>query len=481
MRIRLCLAAAALAAGPLAAATAAPAAAGSMAGSTAKASRAPATAAGGSTYFVATTSASAATVITTQKPASSIITAGLVNDSLGYTAIAYDSGGGSEAQAASVYPGTLVVQGPSLLCNEGVLPFSCPVSPPAYPLLADARYPQSTHATVSSPTGTVGSGTPLVARPGSSEATATADAARATTATGSSTLLGGTPLGFTVGSQSSHSSVVTTARAVTVRVVSRASDVTVGGLLHIGSVTGTDVQRLAAGRQPIDRPTVRVSNVTVAGHRATVDSKGLHVAGAHGPALLHRLSAQGITVDPVTVNRHDTRRGARSDTTGLVVTAAIPLKQAPYVPNPLSSVPPFDQIPGIDLSGTYISTVRLGGVGAAAGISHQADVGLGKLGKVPVTPPAAPPTSGGGGGSGAVPPGGGSGGAGGAPVPTVSGGPVGGGPRVAPAAGPVRLLADTTDLERLYLVIALGAAAIFAGWRLRLGDRLIGRLRSRRP
>src|SRR5947209_16353360 len=89
--------------------------------------------------FQAQTAATAVHVVLTQQPASSIITASLVDDATGYAASAYDSSGGSEGQAASVYPGNLVVQGPSLFCSEL---FPCPATPPAYPLLADASYPR---------------------------------------------------------------------------------------------------------------------------------------------------------------------------------------------------------------------------------------------------------------------------------------------------------------------------------------------------
>src|SRR5579862_1762214 len=82
----------------------------------------------------AVTTAAAAHFTLTQEPASSIITASLIDDAVAYAASDFDSSGGSEAQAASLFPGTLVVEGPSLFCSEV---FTCPASPPAYPLLAD--------------------------------------------------------------------------------------------------------------------------------------------------------------------------------------------------------------------------------------------------------------------------------------------------------------------------------------------------------
>lgn len=416
-------------------------------------------------FFVASTTAAAASFQTTQQPASSIITGNLVNDSTGYTAIAFDTSSGSEAQAATLFPGNLVVQGPGLLCNEGVLPFACPVQPPNYPLLADATYPNHQHASAQTNVSSVGGG-PLQADPAASTATATAKQASAQAGTGSANLLAKTPGTVTVGSQSSSSDVVTDSRSVTVTVRSHVSDIDIAGLVHIGAVTGTDTQRLVAGRKPVDQPSLTVTGVTVGGQSATVDSDGLHIAGRKGPSLLHQLTAKGITIEPVTVTRHDTSHGARSDVTGLVIVSTIPVKKAPYIPNPLSSVPPFDNVPGVDAKGTYISTLQLGGVGAAAAIQRQADVGLGGLGPLPVTakPPAAKggaPASGStvstGGGSSAVAPAGGGGGR----APQVA----------APAARTETGFLDDFGLDRLYLVIALGSAAIFLGWRLRVATR----------
>src|SRR3954449_7590442 len=100
----------------------------------------PATGAASADVFLqAQTTATAVHVTVTQQPASSIITASLLDDAVAYAAADYDSGGSSEALAAPAFPGRLVVQGPQLLCSEV---FDCPAAPPAYPLLADASYPR---------------------------------------------------------------------------------------------------------------------------------------------------------------------------------------------------------------------------------------------------------------------------------------------------------------------------------------------------
>jgi hypothetical protein len=71
------------------------------------------------TVFQAQTAATGVHLTLTQQPAGSIITASLVDDATAYTGSAFDSTGGSEAQAASVIPGKLVGQGPALLCSQG--------------------------------------------------------------------------------------------------------------------------------------------------------------------------------------------------------------------------------------------------------------------------------------------------------------------------------------------------------------------------
>src|SRR5436309_7307306 len=148
------------------------------------------------TVFQAQTAAAAVHFVLTQQPANSIITAGLVDDATAYAASAFDSGGGgSEAQAASVFPGNLVVQGPALFCTQV---FTCPATPPDYPLLADASYPRRAHAEASADQQPVGQG-PLVVTPSVSSAAATADGNDASTAAGAMTVLSGTPVAITIG------------------------------------------------------------------------------------------------------------------------------------------------------------------------------------------------------------------------------------------------------------------------------------------
>jgi len=398
------------------------------------------------TAFQAQTAATGVHVTITQQPASSIITASLVDDATAYAAGAFDSSGGSEAQAASVFPGTLVVQGPSLFCSQL---FPCPTAPPDYPLLADASYPRRGHATAPADQQPVGSG-PFVATSGSSAATADGKGNRADTSAGGASILSGTPLAITVGSSRSSSVVSSSAAALVAHLESHASDIEIGGLVHIGAVAATDDIRLGTTGRPTDTPHIVVSGVTIAGVAASIDERGIHVAGAQGPALAQRVAQQGFDIRTISVTRNDGRGVARSEATGLVISFSVPVSGLPYIPNPAPS--PFDQVPGVNGNGTYVGRVTLGAVGAVAGANAEPVFGLG------VFPLGAPPDA-------AAPS------APDAAAPPVSGAPAvaapGQAPQVSPPARLFHAFLDgfTTDLADLYAVLALGIGVLFVGWR----------------
>jgi hypothetical protein len=151
-----------------------------------------------------------------------------------------------------------------------------------------------------------------------------------------------------------------------------------------------------------------------------------------------------------------------------VIKTSVPVKNAPYVPNPVSSIPPFNQVPvtGVDANGTYLATLQLGAAGSAAAMLRQADIGLGGLGPQPVQPvhqPSRHVTR----ATGGIP----SGGGGSAPAPPAAGASApaaGSPPKVAASPRASGLLSGFgLDLSRLYLVLALGSGALFLGWRLR--------------
>jgi hypothetical protein len=401
------------------------------------------------TVFQVQTAATGVHFTLTQQPASSIVTASLVDDATAYAASAYDASGGSEAQAATVFPGNLVVQGPALFCSQV---FTCPVTPPDYPLLADASYPRRPHATAGADQQSLGSG-PLVVAPGSAVAAAGATGNQATTSAGSASAMAGSAAAVRIGSSSSVSKVTTTGSAVVVHVEATAANVDIAGLVHVTAVQATDDVTLHPGQKPVDVPHVRVTGVTVAGVPASVDERGLHVAGRDGPSLTQRVAQRGISMRTVGADRSDTSTVARSTASALQVDLAVPVAGLPYVPNPLPA--PFDQIPGVNANGTYVGHLTLGAVGVVAGANVLPAFDLG------VSSPLAPPSSTTGDAATPTSP---SGVALGAPPAVTAPGQQ---PVVMAPRGVLHVFLDgfTTDLANLYAALAIGTAVLFIGWR----------------
>jgi hypothetical protein len=406
-------------------------------------------------YFSATTTASTVHVSFTQSPADSIITGSLVSDDAGYATSGFDSGGSSEAAAAPFYPGTLVVGGPGLLCTDL---FTCPFTPPAYPLLADASYPREPNAKLASNQRRVGIGTVLSVRPSTATAHADVDHNSSTTKTGKISLLASTPLALSIGSSIASTKVHANGSLMTIDVASAVSHVRVGPLLRINSIRTTDAITLRRGHPPVDQPRVKISGVTVAGQPATITASGIHVAGHKFPSLANKLIRSGIEVRTLGVARTDHANGARSSAGGVEIDFAAPVKNAPYVPNPLAGLPGFNQIPGVDLKGTYLGVVQLGGAGAAAARTLQ-----------PGGDVLAPASTGGrpskhdgaarrGAGSGTT-----ASGQVTAPPAAVAPPIVAANPQSGTSLRTIALSRD--DLLTLYLVLAFGTAAIFLGWR----------------
>src|SRR4051794_20168817 len=175
-------------------------------------------------FLQAQTTATAVHVTVTQQPASSIITASLLDDAVAYAAADFDSGGSSEALAAPAFPGRLVVQGPQLLCSEV---FDCPATPPSYPLLADASYPRRQRDTAQASGHPLGSG-PFVVTPLTATAAATADHNGAATSGGRTTLLAGTPGAVAVGASAATTTVTSTGSGVRVSVRTTLTDISIG-------------------------------------------------------------------------------------------------------------------------------------------------------------------------------------------------------------------------------------------------------------
>ena len=328
--------------------------------------------------------------------------------------------------------------------------FTCPATPPDYPLLADASYPRRAHAEASADQQPVGQG-PLVVTPSVSTATATGDGNTGQTAAGSVSILSGTPVALAAGSSAATTKVTATASSLVTHVEATVSDIDIAGLVHIRSIRSIDDITVSATGKPTDRPQVTITGVTVAGVPAQIDDKGVHVAGHDGPSLTQQIAQQGIDIRTVGAQRNDTSSLARSQATGLIVTFSLPVSGLPYIPNPLPS--PFDAVPGVNANGTYVGYVTLGAVGAVAGANAQPAFALG--GTFPLTSPPVSAST---------------------PAVALADNPVLGAPGVAPVQAPqvgprvgfIRSVLDgfTTDLADLYAALAVGTVMLFLGWRV---------------
>jgi hypothetical protein len=416
-------------------------------------------------FFQAQTLATAVHVTVTQQPASSLITASLIDDAVSYASSQFDSGNTSEALAAPAFPGSLVVQGPQLLCSQL---FSCPVTPPDYPLLADASFPRRAKDSATVSGSPMGSG-PFVVTPLSANASAQADGNDATSQAGAVNLLTGTPGAIGVGASSASTSVRATKDGLVVTVTTFIHDIAIGELLHVSSVRAVDDVTLAPGRAPTARPEITVSGVTVAGHDASIDDKGLHVDGAGGAGLSRRVAQQGIAIRTVGAQHHATQSSSRSEATALAVDVSLPVSGVPYIPNPLPPLPPpFDQIPalpGVNANGVYVAHVTLGAVGAASALGAEPTFNLGTRAPAPAgtaaSTGAGPATAGLAGGNSFVSR---------LAQPSQTAPPA----VAASLPGPLRGFVDflsKRDLESLYLVLALGTVALFIGWRTAVAIR----------
>jgi hypothetical protein len=410
-------------------------------------------------YYRAQTTATAVHLRLTQEPAGSIITASLFDDAIAYAASDFETSGGSEALAAPAFPGKLVTQGPGMLCTQI---FECPTDPPDYPLLADASYPRRQHDSVAASDGPLGAG-PIALTPLHATATATAVGSDARTSSGPITLLDGTPVAVAIGSGSAASTVISRTGLLRVHVESRLTDVSIGGLLRIGSLRSVDDIDLRPGERPVNGARIMLGDVTVAGQPATIDEHGVHVAGTDGPAVSRRLEAKGIAVRTVEAHRSTSRTAGRSDATALLVDLALPVDGLPYVPNPLPPLPPpFDQVPalpGVNANGTYVAQVALGSVGAVAGLGRDGEFELGDIDPLPNEPlPGDPGTGAHADGPLAGPD----------LVDGLADPPAQTPPAVAPQTGLLRGFLDRISgaaVEQLYAAMALGSIGLLLGWR----------------
>lgn len=284
-----------------------------------------------------------ARVSSTQQPAASVITAGLVDVTAGFATSALRDGGSAESLASALYPGDLVSNGPNLLCQEL---FPCPVAPPGYPLLADAAYPTQPESSA-----TMG---PVSAR-------ASASAVRTEARADGAALPAAAPVTWATAMSTTRAWVSEGTAHVLAH--SALQDVAIGPV-RIAALDSTDLVDLPVGRQPVSHPLVTVAGVTVNGQAATLDQKGLHVAGQDVDVTEQELAQQGIAVRLLGQSSTQGVGSARVFAGALEVVLTRPVSGAPSVPG----------LPGLDR--VYVTTVLLGGTGIAGAASDSGSLAL---------------------------------------------------------------------------------------------------------
>jgi hypothetical protein len=303
--------------------------------------------------FDLTATAVGLAVQSTQRPASSIVTAGLVDATVAFSSSSLSSYGSSETRAAAAYPGDLVAGGPALLCANV---FPCPVTPPDYPLLADAVYPTrpSAMAPAAAPVGT---------------AVATAGPRSTAGAASTGERREPAPVSIQVGAASVSTHLWVDGSGGHALSTSVLKDVSIGplGIAVLQAVDAVDVSATGIVR---DHPRLTLSGVTLAGQAASVDERGVHVAGQDARVPNETLAAQGISARLLSTSQQDAKGVARSAAAGLLLTFSVPVSGVPQVPN----APSFNR--------DYLGSVLVGGAGAVVAAADLPALDL------PALPPA---------------------------------------------------------------------------------------------
>lgn len=272
------------------------------------------------TGYAVTTAGAAVRVVSTQKPAFSIATDDLVDQTLGLVSSSYASST-SESRAASYYPGDLLAQAGQLICGQ----FGpCPVEPPAYPLLAEASWPTVERASVNPA--------------GGGAATAMASAS-STGNTASTAAAGGASGGLSLGGATSSTTTAAKADGMHVHVGTVLHDIAVGPLA-IASLSVTDDVVVRPDGHATATPRVVASGARVAGRPVEL-----------GPSPLPALAQQGLSVRIVGTETAGTRSGA----TGIRIDVSLPVRG---VGVPAPGLPTLDR--------TYVGSFVLGQVAVLA-------------------------------------------------------------------------------------------------------------------
>lgn len=210
------------------------------------------------------------------------------------------TGPASRGVASTLWPGNLLGEGVGAATNGGVA---------GYPVKAEARYPDKPF-TADDPAGGHGM-----------HATAMGLEAAATAVSGPLSVPGSVDVGSVT---STTTAAVDKTNVAIGHSTSRASDVTLLGLIKIGSVS-TVVDTRSDGKKQTSTGSTVVSGLSIAGQGYVVDEKGAHPTSGpgSGPLPLGPLDAAkaaGITIGGVSQTASSGPDGAKRDAKGLRIT-----------------------------------------------------------------------------------------------------------------------------------------------------------------
>ncbi|MDQ1696327.1 MAG: hypothetical protein QOJ03_1680 [Frankiaceae bacterium] len=276
-----------------------------------------------------------------------------------YAGTSIDSSGGAEAIASSVYPGQGVLGVRALICVFAAqLCDAIPGGVPDYPDWAHAQYPAHPDDSAAlSQKPFPGTG-PFEVTPNSVEAHADSGRVEATTITSG----GGVTGVVTVQSASSHSLQRFVGSTLVLTAESVLKGVDIGGQLHIDEIRSTATGTIDGSHPAAASAITTISGATVAGQGVTIDSSGIHAAGASDKgqvkqainAALKSLAGQGISVMSLGNSKAAHVRKIAAETGGLLVVA----KQTVNGPG-------LPKVGGIE-NGDYTITATVGGAGVNA-------------------------------------------------------------------------------------------------------------------
>jgi hypothetical protein len=308
-----------------------------------------------------------------------------------YAGTSIDSSGGASSVASSVYPGPGFLGVPDAICvlaaesptNCGDLPGG---GPPKYPDYATAQYP--THQDDSADLAQKpfpGTG-PFEVVPNDVRAHADPNRVEATTVTLSS----GFDKVLSVQHSSAHSLQTFKGDTLVMTADSVLKGVDIGGgVVHFDQIHSLATGQINGSGVSKGSAVTTVSGATVAGQAVTVNSTGIHVAGAgdHGQLqqavnkALANLASRGIKIRSLGTQKLAKAHKVQAACNGLLLTFSRPVSL------PTGKVP----IIGSSQNGDYFGTITVGGAGVNAYASPSVPLGSVPL---PSTPPVDAGTAG---------------------------------------------------------------------------------------